>query len=88
MLVPFAILAVDGRSLTPRTERYLLRGFDDIYGGRLSQLGAWREWVRAVVAVQPAALGAFEGKVNLHTAADKVLAVQQVYERLAAERAR
>ncbi len=86
MLVPFAIFAVDGRSLTPRTERYLIRGFDDLYGGRLSRLDAWHEWVRAVVAVQPAALGAFEGKVNLHKEADKILAVQKAYERLAASR--
>lgn len=87
MLVPFAIFAMDGESFEPRSERYLISGLNAAYGGQLSHLKAWPEWVHAVLAIQPAAIGAFEGRTNLHTDADKILAVQKAYEQLQAERA-
>lgn len=87
MLVPFAIFAMDGPSFEPRSERYLISGLNATYGEELSHLTAWQEWVRAVLAIQPAALGAFEGRTNLHADTDKILAVQKAYEHLAAERA-
>lgn len=87
MLVPFAIFAMDGSTFEPRAERYLLSGLNAAYGGELSKLKAWPEWVRAVLAIQPAALGAFEGRTNLHAESDKILAVQKAYEGLVAERA-
>jgi hypothetical protein len=86
MLVPFAIFAMDGDSFEPRSERYLISGLNATYGEELSHLKAWQEWVRAVLAIQPAALGAFEGRSNLHAGTDKILAVQKAYEQLAVER--
>src|SRR5262249_39157085 len=86
MLVPFAIFAMDGASFEPRSERYLISGLNATYGRELSHLNAWPEWVRAVLAIQPAALGALEGRTNLHSDANRILAVQKAYEQLAAER--
>jgi len=83
MLVPFAIFAVGDTTLIPRSERYLIDGFNTAYGGELEKLPAWQDWVRAVVAVQPASLGAFEGRENLHTHADQIVAVKSAYDELA-----
>jgi len=82
MLVPFAMFAVVDKALIPRSERYLIDGFNAAYGGDLEKLPAWRDWVRAVVAVQPASLGAFEGRENLHTHADQIAAVKSAYDEL------
>jgi hypothetical protein len=87
MLVPFAIFAMDGPTFEPRSERYLISGLNATYDEELSHLKAWPEWVRAVIAIQPAALGAFEGRTNLHADSEKILAVQKAYEQLVAERA-
>lgn len=85
MLVPFAIFAQNGSEFEPRTERYLVEGFDAIYGHNLKTLAAWRDWTAAIAALQPPALGAFEGKVNLHEHAAEILAAKNAYTRLAAE---
>ena len=85
MLVPIAIFAIAGNVMVPRTERYLIDGFNSVYGGNLESLPAWHDWVRAIVAVQPAALGAFEGRENLHAHADQILAVKNAYEDLQKE---
>jgi transglutaminase superfamily protein len=82
MLVPFAIFAISEKALIPRTERYLIDGFNAAYGGELEKLPAWRDWVRALVAVQPASLGAFEGRENLHTHADQIVAAKDAYDLL------
>jgi hypothetical protein len=85
MLVPLAVFATDGKAFEPRSERYLLRGFDDLYGGALEKLPAWPEWVRAVVDVEPDALAAFEGRASLHAHPERILAVQTAWERLRAQ---
>lgn len=82
MLVPVALFAVSDKALIPRAERYLIDGFNTAYSGELEKLPAWRDWVRAVVAVQPSSLGAFEGRENLHTHADQIAAVKSAYDEL------
>src|SRR5262249_28071503 len=62
MLVPLAIFAMNGKTFEPRSERYLVRGFDELYGGTLAKLPGWPAWIRAVVDVEPDALAAFEGR--------------------------
>ncbi|MGZ7080871.1 MAG: transglutaminase-like domain-containing protein, partial [Thermoanaerobaculia bacterium] len=84
MLVPIAIFAMNGATFEPRTERYLIAGLNAAYGGDLTRLDAWADWTRAIVTVQPAALGAFEGRVNLHEHGNEILAVKTAYEKLAA----
>lgn len=84
MLVPIAIFAMNGTIFEPRPERYLIAGLNAAYGGDLTRLDAWPDWTRAIVAVQPAALGAFEGRVNLHEHSNEILAVKRAYETLAA----
>ena len=85
MIVPFAIFAMDGKTFEPRTERYLITGLNAAYNGRLSALQAWPDWVHAVLAVQSPALGAFEGKTNLHSHQEEIDAVKAAYEQLTKE---
>src|SRR5262249_20048781 len=86
MLVPFAIFAMNGKTFEPRSERYLVRGFDELYGGTLEKLPGWPAWIGAIVDVEPNALAAFEGRASLHAHADRVAAVRAAYEELRKER--
>jgi hypothetical protein len=85
MLVPFAIFAQTDSTLESRTVHYLVSGFNSAYGSRLDKLGAWPEWTTVIAALEPAARGAFEGRINLHEHADNVLKAKVAYKKLAAE---
>lgn len=87
MIVPFAIVASDsaGALAINRTRHYLVDGFNDLYGGRLTELSAWNEWVRLLGVLQEKAEGAFRGRVNLHDYEAEIDTLAVVYERLRKE---
>ncbi len=85
MLVPFAVMTLDSERRAPvedRSVHYLVEQFDRYYGGRLSRLPAWPEWVAAVQELSAAALEAFRGTRNLHRMEPRIVAVEQIYRRL------
>lgn len=87
MVVPFALFAEDGEgNLTEnRTAHYVIDGFDGLYSGRLQELEAWADWVRLVDELDDQALGAFQGRVNLHDHAAEIDALAATYEALRAQ---
>jgi len=90
MLVPFVVVAGDSRRgpyVDDRTTYYLIDGFNKLYGGRLSSLPAWPNWVAAIRNVSPHALEAFNGRENLHKYTGKVGRLKATYDELGREAA-
>jgi hypothetical protein len=90
MLVPFVVVAGDSRRgpyVDNRTTYYLIDGFNKLYGGRLSSLPAWPNWVAAIRNVSPHALGAFNGRENLHKYTGEIGRLKATYDELGREAA-
>jgi len=85
MLVPVAIFAQMDSTMATRTVEYLIAGFNSAYDRRLEKLAAWSEWTTAIAVLEPAARGAFQGRVNLHERAEDILRAKIAYKKLAAE---
>jgi hypothetical protein len=90
MLVPFVVVAADSRRgpyVDDRTTYYLIDGFNKLYGGRLSSLPAWPNWVAAIRNVSPHALEAFNGRENLHKYTREIGQLKATYGELGREAA-
>jgi transglutaminase-like putative cysteine protease len=88
MLVPFVVVAKETRGGTPvenRSKYYLVDSFNELYGGKLAKLPAWKEWTRAVEAISPLGQAAFNGEENLHEHQKQIEAVWKDYEKLRQE---
>ncbi len=87
MIVPIAIFAADREDhfTINRTQHYLVDEFDRLYGGALSRLPAWKEWVAQIDALDDKVGGAFAGKTDLHQSESQIDSLAKVYERLHAE---
>ena len=88
MRAPFVVAAQEtrGREFTEdRTAFYLIDEFNRLYKGKLATLPSWTAWVTAVEAVSPHALGAFEGKENLHLQTEQIARLKLTYDALTAE---
>lgn len=73
------------KARVPRSTAYLIDGFNQAYGGRLTSLPTWPAWVAAVKAMEPLASGAFRSEVDLHAHSRRFGDLAQAYGRLAAE---
>jgi len=87
MIVPFAIFVVGEKFqlIEDRTAHYVSTGLNQLYHGKLSQLGSWKSWNDQLSVLSPFAKAAFEGKENLHLHADKISALINTYETLKKE---
>jgi len=88
MLVPFVVVAGEKRSgpfNDDRTDMYLIDGFNNLYGGRLTALPSWSKWVEAVHLLSPHARAAFDGKENLHSYNDDIAKLKKTYDDLSRE---
>jgi hypothetical protein len=61
----------------------LVTAFDHVYDGQLHVLPAWSAWVAQIEQVEPLAMGAFAGKVNLHQHSDVFARCTEAYGALA-----
>ena len=84
MIVPIAVFAADdsGRFTISRTRHYLVESFDAMYGGKLKENPAWREWIATLDALDPEVAGAFAGKIDLQESQAQLDALADIYERL------
>jgi len=84
MIVPFAIFAADekGEFTIDRTRHYLVDEFDRLYGGRLSKIPVWRDWVAGLEFLDPKAAAALSGTLNLHDYETRIDALADTYEQL------
>jgi hypothetical protein len=90
MLVLFVVVAGDSRRgpyVDDRTTYYLIDGFNELYGGRLSSLPAWPDWVAAIRNVSPHAVEAFNGRENLHKYTSEIGQLKATYDELGREAA-
>lgn len=86
MIAPLAIVASDDLDgALDLTEDYLMRAFNQTYGGSLARLNAWCNWTDAIRKACPLAAGALRGEVNLHRHARAVTGVGDAYLRLRSE---
>ena len=85
MIAPFAVFAMDGDNWIDRSSYYAVDGFNELYFGNLSDLPSWNRWVALVDELDPLALGAFKGEVNLHKSGALIDSLAAVYERLERE---
>ena len=87
MIVPFAIFTTDStrRMLEDRTSYYLVTCFDRLYGGRLSSLPSWSEWVSQLKAIGEECRGALEGRTNLHLYRADIARLAWTYAKLRKE---
>jgi hypothetical protein len=82
MLFPIAVFAVDGKNFANRSEHYLIDAFDSTYDHKLREQPAWRDWTKLIREIEPLSRDAFEGKGNLHSHADLIVAITNAYEKL------
>jgi len=84
MLVPIAVFALhkDGSISENRTERYLLKGFNQVYQYKLDQYPDWNQWTQMIIQMSEKAQLAFEGKFNLHDYTHKILNIKNTYHEL------
>ncbi len=84
MKVPFVVIvpSTDTAPAVDRSHHYLVDEFNRYYGGKLSSLAAWPDWVRAIDELSPQAIGAFAGKLNLHEKTEGIAHVAETYELL------
>lgn len=89
MIAPIAIFVVDkqnnGLMVESRTEVYMVKKLDSLYGGRLSGLPSWQTWVEQLQQITPHAQAAFGGKENLHAYAGQIDALRKTYDQLKKE---
>jgi hypothetical protein len=87
MIVPFAVFTTDStRSmLEDRTSYYLVTSLNRLYGGRLSTLPSWGEWVRELEAIGDKCRGAFDGRTNLHLYRAEIARLASTYAKLRKE---
>lgn len=88
MIAPFMVAVVpnDKTSLPEdRSDFYLIEQFNAAYGGRLSSLPAWAEWVDGIHRLAPLAMRAFQGRTNLHEANEAICRLRDTFERLKAQ---
>lgn len=81
MLVPIAVFALrpDGSISENRTERYLLKSFNQVYQNKLIQFPEWNQWTQKIKQISEKAQLAFEGKVNLHDYTGQILDIKNSY---------
>lgn len=87
MLFPIGIFVWPGgkEPIENRTRHYMIDELDALYGGRLSQLDAWSEWIAAIDAIDDRCLEAFQGKTNLHAHEAGIERARKAYFRLRSE---
>lgn len=89
MIAPFAIFVTDkqnsGLMIEDRTQQYMVRKLDSLYGGRLSALASWNNWVEQLKQITPHAQAAFGGKENLHVYGELIDRLRHTYDQLKAE---
>lgn len=88
MLVPFVVVAKETRGGQPvenRSVYYLIQGFNDLYGKRLTNLHAWKGWKHAVENIAGLGQAAFRGDDNLHEHQKQIEDVWRSYEKLKEE---
>ena len=87
MIVPISIFAVDGNGnfTVDRTKHYLVDEFDRLYGGKLHEQAAWKQWDTMLGSLSKSVEGAFAGKINLHDSESQIDSLAVVYEQLRAE---
>jgi len=84
-IAPFCVAMVSGESPENSSDRYLIDAFDAQYGGRLSRLGAWEQWMEAIRSISPVAVDALGGKANLLDQAMEIQLAQEAYTALRKE---
>jgi hypothetical protein len=86
MIVPVAIFAADadGNFTIDRTKHYLVDEFDRLYGGKLHEQSAWKQWVAALESLSKKVEGAFAGKINLHEYESQIDTLAATYDELRA----
>ncbi len=88
MIVPFAVIAPKS-DLNPaeenRSQYYLVDEFNAAYGGELSSLPAWKDWVAGVQDLSTRAANAFRGAENLHESNHRIAKLGEVYAELQKE---
>lgn len=83
MLAPIFVAARTEAGFEPRSRRYLIEGF----ARAVPQAAAtpeWPRWTEAVLALEPLAAGAFQGRVNLHAEAERIAGLGAIYEAMRA----
>ena len=60
----------------------LVDEFDRLYGGRLSKIPVWRDWVAGLEFLDPKAAAALSGTLNLHDYETRIDALADTYEQL------
>ena len=84
MIVPFAIFAADdkGNFTISRTHHYLVDEFDRLYGGKLHEQAAWKDWIKQIDFLDSKVGGAFAGTTNLHDYESEIDDLASTYDRL------
>lgn len=89
MIAPFAIFVADkqntGLMIEDRTQQYMVKKLDSLYGGRLSTLASWNSWVEQLKQITLPAQAAFGGKENLHAYGELIDQLRHTYDRLKGE---
>jgi hypothetical protein len=86
MIVPFAIFAADadGKFTINRTQHYLVDEFGRLYGNKLTNLHAWKQWIELVDLLDDKVAGAFAGTINLHEYETQIDSLATIYDELRA----
>jgi hypothetical protein len=84
MIVPFAVFAADetGKFTINRTKHYLVDKFGQLYGSKLSNHPAWKQWTTMVDLLDDKVGGAFAGQINLHDFEAQIDSLAATYEQL------
>jgi hypothetical protein len=84
MVVPFAIFVTgsNGQPVESRTSYYLVDAFNSLYGGKLSELPGWNNWIERLDALTQPAKNAFLGKENLHMHQSEIRKLAEQYQSL------
>jgi hypothetical protein len=85
MVAPVAVMTLDDRGipLEGRSHAYLVTAFDRVYDGQLHVLPGWASWAAQIERVEPLAMGAFAGDLNLHQHSDVFARCTEAYGALA-----
>ena len=87
MVVPMGVFATDekGNFLEDRTKHYVIEGLDQISGGKLDKLKAWKRWSDGVGFISGKCWGAFSGELNLHDYESQIDSLASAYAALKSE---
>lgn len=72
-------ITVDKTPVESRSAWYLIDKLNELYGGKLSDLPEWRDWVKGVESLRLPVLNAFLGKENLHNFQDSIRNLAKSY---------